>query len=305
MNNLIAVITKNPLVNSLVKTKIGDSLTISIFEDIRQAIKYIYNFYPTLIVVELNDDNKNIFYFLKNIKEDSFFSQTSILAILPDDLIIPTWEDIPIDDYIRYSDLENDLSMRVNLCLSRSSKIVEINPLTKLPGNTTIIRQLQQRIEKKELFAVAYADLDYFKPFNDRYGFSRGDEVIKMLGRLIYNIVKDNQRSGSFVGHIGGDDFIYIMNIDLIEKTTETIIYHYDRIILSFYDYEDRIKGYIESIDREGNKRTFPIMCLSIGITHNKYKTFVHYGEITQILADLKNYAKTKKGSFFIVDRRV
>lgn len=305
MNNLILLITKDPYVNSLVRTKLQDTYSLSFFENIHKAIEFIYDSCPSLIIVDFIESNEDLINILKNVKEDFIVSQIAILAILPNDLNFSIGEELPIDDYIRYSQLESELKMRVQLCLWRSSKSVEVNPLTKLPGNVTIIKQLQRRIEKNEFFAVAYADLDYFKPFNDKYGFSRGDEVIRMLARLIYNIVKENQQSGSFVGHIGGDDFIYIMDIDLIEKTTESIIFHYDKLIPSFYDYEDRLKGYIESIDREGKKRDFPIMCLSIGIAHNRYKTYTHYGEITQALVELKNYAKTQKKSFYAIDRRM
>lgn len=304
MNNSIVTITNNPVIDSLIKFRFENIHKIAIFRDIKSAIDYIYTFFPNLLIADITQPNQSIMRIINDLKGDSIFGQISILLIIPDDFVISSWEDLLADDFIRYADLENDINIRVELCLLRSRRMVEVNPLTRIPGNITIIREIQQRIEKNETFAVAYADLDYFKPFNDKYGFSRGDEVIKMLGRLIYNTIKENQPLGSFVGHIGGDDFIYIMDVNLIENTSNLIIENYDKIIPAFYDYADRENNFIESVDREGNEKTFPIMSLSIGITHNKYKRFIHHGEITQILAEMKKYAKSVKGSYFIADRR-
>lgn len=304
MNNSIVTITNNPVIDSLIKFRFENIHKIAIFRDIKSAIDYIYTFFPNLLIADITQPNQSIIRIINDLKVDSIFGQISILLIIPDDFVISSWDDLLADDFIRYADLENDINIRVELCLLRSRRMVEVNPLTRIPGNITIIREIQQRIEKNETFAVAYADLDYFKPFNDKYGFSRGDEVIKMLGRLIYNTIKENQPLGSFVGHIGGDDFIYIMDVNLIENTSKLIIENYDKIIPAFYDYADRENNCIESVDREGNEKTFPIMSLSIGITHNKYKSFIHHGEITQILAEMKKYAKSVKGSYFIADRR-
>ncbi len=304
MNSSIVAITQKTLISSLIQNGFGNIHSVTIFDDIKTAIDFIYDTLPNLLIADISQNDQSIIKIINNLKVDSIFGQISILLIIPDNYNISSWANILADDYIRFSDLENDLNSRVQLCLIRSERIMEVNPLTRLPGNITITRQLQKRIENNEIFAIAYADLDYFKPYNDIYGFTRGDEVIKMLGRLIYNIVKDTQPSNSFVGHIGGDDFIYMMDVDLIEKTSKLIIEHYEKIIPAFYDYNDRARGFIESVDREGNKRTFPIMSLSIGITHNKYKSFMHYGEVAHLLAEMKKYAKSVSGSYFIADRR-
>jgi diguanylate cyclase (GGDEF)-like protein len=176
--------------------------------------------------------------------------------------------------------------------------------LTGLPGNIQITKQIQKRLDAGEQFALAYADLDYFKPYNDRFGFSRGDEVLKMLGRLILNTVKERQPGNSFVGHIGGDDLVFIMDCDSIEETAGKIIGFFDRIIPTFYDPEERAKGFIESLDREGQKRDYPLISLSIGIVCNRDKEFTHYGEMAEIASDMKKYAKTVTGSCIKMDRR-
>jgi diguanylate cyclase (GGDEF)-like protein len=181
---------------------------------------------------------------------------------------------------------------------------MEVNPLTKLPGNISINRQIQARIDGGEAFALAYADLDHFKPFNDYYGFSRGDEVIRITGRLILNIVKNKQPQGGVIGHIGGDDFVFIMDVGLVEDAAKEIIDAFDRILPTLYEAEDRERGYIETLDRQGSTRKFPMVTISIGITSNKQRSFTHYGEITEIASGMKGHAKRARGSLYRIDKR-
>jgi len=209
-----------------------------------------------------------------------------------------------LEDSIRSCDLERDICARVNLSIVRSERVEEINPLTRLPGNISINRQIQERLDRSQVFALAYRDLDNFKPFNDHYGFTRGDEMIRVTGRLILNIVKNQQPIEGFVGHIGGDDFIYIMNLDSIEETTNEIITAFDQIVPTFYDTEDRENGYIKSLDRQENMKIYPIVTISIGIAHNKLKRYSHYGEITEVASEMKRFAKTFKASCFKIDQR-
>lgn len=304
MINCIVTITHNPAISSLIKTRFENIYKVEIFKDIYSALGFIYTSFPDLIIADIGHNNDPLISIINDIKADSIFGQITILSIIPDEFYIPSWTYLLADDYIRYSDVEKDMHMRVELSLLRSKRMVELNPLTRLPGNISIVKEITHKIENDEIFGIAYADLDYFKPYNDKYGFSRGDEVLRMLGRLIFNIVRQTQPHKSFIGHIGGDDFIYIMDVALIENTSKIIIEHYDKIIPVFYDLADREQGFIESIDREGTKRMFPVMCLSIGIAHNKNIKFHHYGEVAGVLAELKKYAKSIKGSLFIMDKR-
>jgi diguanylate cyclase (GGDEF)-like protein len=151
---------------------------------------------------------------------------------------------------------------------------------------------------------VAYADLDYFKAFNDKYGFSRGDEVIRMTARVITNGVREEISEGSFVGHVGGDDFLFLVPPDRVDRICEEILKNFDLIVTTFYDEEDRMKRRIETVDRQGNPATFPIMSLSIAVVTNERRTFTHFGEISAVAAEVKKYVKGKKGSNYFKDRR-
>jgi diguanylate cyclase (GGDEF)-like protein len=300
----IVVVCKDIVLTNTIDRTLKNSYQRVIFSSISSALDYIYNSIPDLIVINvLNDDSLTI-NILKDLKTDPMFHQLPVLAILPDHFNLSNWNDLLIEDFIWRGDLENDFILRVNLCITRSERIVEINPLTRLPGNISINRELQERITRNQDFSFGYADLDFFKPFNDRYGFSRGDEVIKITGRLILNIVKNKQPQGSFVGHVGGDDFVYIIDSELAEEAATEIIKAFDSIIPTFYDSEDSTQRFIKSFDRKGKASKFPIMGISIGITETVARSFTHYGEITELAAEMKKFAKQSPGSCFKSDKR-
>jgi diguanylate cyclase (GGDEF)-like protein len=300
----IVLVSRDEVLTNIVTTKLEHSYNLIPFTGVASALDYIYNSIPDLVIFELDQKDELTVNIFSNLKSDPIFSRLPTLAILAEGTDVPDWRSILVEDYIRLSELEREILPRADLCVMRSERIVEINPLTRLPGNISINKQIQSRIEAGEIFALAYLDIDEFKPFNDKYGFSRGDEVIKVTGRLILNIVKNRQAQDSFVGHIGGDDFIYIMDETLVEGASAEIIDAFDRLISTFYDEEDREKGCIQSRDRQGNLRTFPLMTVSIGAATNRYMHFSHYGEITEIASRMKTHLKYSKGSSFGMDKR-
>jgi diguanylate cyclase (GGDEF)-like protein len=300
----LVVISQDMVLKGMMEGFLRDIFSVVVFSNMQSAIDFIYNTIPNLVIIDLTIYDNQAVGILNNLKGDPIFSQLPVMAILSDNPENSQWGSLLVEDYIRRSDFERDIYPRINLAILRSERIVEINPLTRLPGNISINRQIQERLDLSQTFAVAYADLDNFKPFNDYYGFSRGDEMIRVTGRLILNIVKNRQSQEGFVGHIGGDDFIYVVDLDLVEEITNEIIEAFDRIVPTFYDTEDREKGYIKSVDRQGNIRTYPIITISVGITHNKVKKFSHYGEITEVASEMKKFAKTFKGSCLKSDQR-
>lgn len=300
----VILISKDVVLTSIINRILKDSYSVVDFTNIRSSVDYIYNSMPDAIVVDITSVDSIAIEMLNDIKRDPMFGQLPVCLIIPDDHKIDSWDSLLVDDFLRAGSIEMDLFQRISLCIYRAERLSEVNPLTRLPGNIAIIRQIQQRLDKGDIFSLSYVDLDYFKPYNDKYGFSRGDEVLKMLGRLILNTVKDMQPLGSFIGHIGGDDFIFIMDMDRVEETAKLIVDNFRKIVVTFYDSEDRARGHIESVDREGVKKIFPIMGLSIGIAHNSIKEFAHYGEMAEVASEMKKYAKCSGGSCYKIDRR-
>ncbi len=306
MNNLktVVVISRDVVLTSIVDRLLKDSYMVADFSNIQSSLDYIYSSVPDLMIIDVAADDTLTINLLNEMKSDPIFGRLPVLAIFGDQFVIPMWDNLLVDDYLRKSCLELEMLTKSELCIHRAERMVEVNPLTRLPGNIAIIKQIQKRLDNNEIFALAYSDLDYFKPYNDRYGFSRGDEVLKMIGRLILNTVKGKQVYGSFVGHIGGDDFVFMMDVEHIEETAREIIDNFNKIIPTFYDPEDRARGFIESVDREGNKKTFPFIGISIGVAHNRFRKFSHYGEIAEVASEMKKYAKCAGGGCFKIDKR-
>jgi diguanylate cyclase (GGDEF)-like protein len=153
---------------------------------------------------------------------------------------------------------------------------------------------------------MLYADLDNFKAYNDTYGFSKGDEIIKYTARtLTRNVLKENDiEDNNFVGHIGGDDFIAIVEGDDYEKICQNIILEFDNGIDKYFTKEDFERGYMEVENRRGIVEQFPITSLSIGVVEVTKERFKNTLEIGEAGASVKHLAKTIFGSTYVIDRR-
>ncbi|HQM44516.1 MAG: diguanylate cyclase [Syntrophaceae bacterium] len=300
----VVVVCKDVILNNVFERSLKDRYQVAVFNNMPSALDYIYNSIPNLLVINIADDAVGV-HVLNDLKSDPMFNHLPVLAVLPENFNIADWGDLQAEDYVRRSQIETEFLARVNLSILRSEKIVEINPLTRLPGNISINKEIQERIDNQKEFAFGYADLDHFKPFNDRYGFSRGDEVIKMTGRIVLGVVKSLQPQGSFVGHVGGDDFVFIIDTALMEDAASEIVRAFDSLIPGMYDPDDLKRGFIQSFDRTGRASQFPMMGISIGIAETHNRTFTHYGEITQIAADMKKFAKRFTGSCYKTDQRL
>ncbi len=302
--NKVIVVSAEFIFTGITERILAPCFQVLAFSRIESALDYIYNEIPDLVIVEITTADEPAALRLNSLKEDPLFSQIPVIAVFRDEPLIAEWESLLVEDYLSRGDIERELLLRVKLAITRSARVVEVNPLTRLPGNISINRQVQKRLDQGEAFSFAYADLSEFKPFNDRYGFSRGDEVLKITGRLILNIVKSKQAEGSFVGHIGGDDFVFIMENALIQEACSDILSAFDDIIPTFYDPRDREKNGIESVDRRGVPMSFPFIGLAIGVTSTAGRNFSHFGQLTEAASVMKSLAKKKRGSSFCVDKR-
>ncbi|MCX7793513.1 MAG: diguanylate cyclase [Thermodesulfovibrionales bacterium] len=209
---------------------------------------------------------------------------------------------------IKNKDELGDLARAFTEMAKRLKKLEEMyldaSPLTRLPGGIAIENVLRKRINSKTPLAFCLVDMDNFKAFNDRYGYARGSEVIKALGNIIEKAVKKHGMEEDFIGHIGGDDFVIITVPERYPKICGEIISEFDRVIVDFYDPEDRKLGYIIGKTRQGVEMKFPIMTVSIAVVTNQQRELTDPVQVGEIAAELKEYAKTIKGSLYVVDKR-
>ncbi|WP_373997020.1 GGDEF domain-containing protein [Duganella vulcania] len=175
------------------------------------------------------------------------------------------------------------------------------NPLTQLPGNVPINEHIDRLLESGARFWVCYFDLDHFKPFNDVYGYRRGDDVIQLTGKLL---AERTDADRDFVGHIGGDDFMVLFQSEDWEARCNVILQEFGRHVLDFYSIEDRERGGYLSEDRQGKKVFYSLMSLSIGaIRVDPHKYHTHH-QIATAATESKKQAKKIHGNSLFMDRR-
>ncbi|MDD5085737.1 MAG: HAMP domain-containing protein [Candidatus Omnitrophica bacterium] len=214
--------------------------------------------------------------------------------------------DLRVD--VRTNDEIEDLGDTFNEMAVALKKMKEraenANPLTKLPGNVVIREVTENRLKAGKKIVLVYSDLDHFKAFNDHYGIEKGDEAIQLTANLLREALKTKGNSDDFLGHEGGDDFVFVTTPDKADDVVSYFIKRFGEEIKKLYKAEDIKQGGIVAPDRQGVTRKFPLMSVSLAGVSNEYKTFNNYVEITNVLPELKHQAKAIGGSCFFMDRR-
>lgn len=209
--------------------------------------------------------------------------------------------DAGVDDYMVKPFLPEELLARIRMLIRRSSTHLDANPLTRLPGNVSIIKELENKIKSGASFAILNVDLDSFKALNDYYGFERGDAVIRETARIIIEAIQKRGTPEDFIGHIGGDDFVIITKPQFAEDIAREIIATFDSTVLKFYDEQDRIRGYVIERSRGGELKKFGFLTISIGIVTNLHTTFTHVAQVTSLGAEAKMLAKKSPKSTYVI----
>lgn len=271
--------------------------------ELETALKNI----PSLIMV--NEDTlstQNALEICTKIKQDEDNSITPIIVISSNNerkhriellkLGIIHYIKHPINEEYLYYTIQNILNL---IYINR-----RVSPLTGLPGNVQIQAEMKKRFSAKETFAMMYLDLDNFKAYNDLYGFLKGDEIIKFTAKIILKNVHTEEYEDSFVGHIGGDDFVAIVSETDYDKICQNIIADFDTNVQKFFTKEDIQRGYMEVENRKGILEQFPLTSISIGVVEVANKRFANVLEIGEAGAGVKHLAKTIQGSTYVIDRR-
>lgn len=271
-------------------------------EQIDIALKNI----PSLIVINEDAIDRDVVDLCRKIRKDEDNTITPVIVVSSkgekEHRLKILQESIeyfikkPVDEQYLYHTVKN-----LNRLLSTNRRI---SPLTGLPGNVQIHAELKKRIMKKESFCVLYLDLDNFKAYNDVYGFLKGDEIIGFTAETIIRCIHESGMENTFVGHIGGDDFVALIPGIVCEKLCQNIIAQFDNDVVKYFTENDLEKGYIEVANRKGIIEQFPLTSLSIGVVVADENRFNNILEIGEIGAQVKHAAKSVMGSSYAVDRR-
>jgi len=261
---------------------------------------------PDIIIIDSNLPNIDGLKASKLLKEDFLTAHIPVIILIDKKQIRKKILEIEqgVDDYIANPPDPIDLEVRMEMALRRTSHQLYANALTRLPGNRQIEKVISTRMDEGASFSVAYYDIDNFKSFNDKYGYMKGDNVIRHVAYIISTTVKKYGDKNDFVGHIGGDDFVVVTTPERDRLIASESIFAFNRVISFHYSKDDRERSYIVAKDRRGNIVNTPLMSISIAIANNKTIPIKSMVELMEIITEIKHYLKTLSGSNFLVNRR-
>ncbi len=279
---------------------------VRIAHDGAEALEAAFERCPDLVLADVMMPTIDGFELVRRLRADPRTEAVSIILVTARGLRTDKLTGLTAgaDDYVVKPFDNEELLARVAGVLRRAEYMRSQSPLTGLPGNVRIEDEIQARIDAREPFALLYVDLDNFKAYSDRYGFVRGDEALRATGLLIREAAKAVAGTATFVGHIGGDDFVVICEPERAVAVAEELIRRFDELAPTLYDQDDRLRGAVQAEDRQGNLRTFPLVSVSIGIASTDARPFAHRAEAVGVATELKNYAKREAGSSYAIDRR-
>jgi len=204
------------------------------------------------------------------------------------------------DDYVVKPFDALELGARVESVLQRKEREQDSSPTTRLPGSVAIEREIHKRLGACEAFSLCYLDLDNLKAFNDYYGYAKADGVIHQTGDLIRKAVERHGQPRDFLGHVAGDDFVLITATERLGAIAQEVMQSFDRLIPLYYHPDDQARGHIETEDRFGVLRRFPIMSISLAAVHVRPGGARNHAQIAARAAELKRKAKALPGSVLV-----
>lgn len=274
--------------------------------DGEEALRMVDGREPDLILLDVMMPNMDGYEVCKRLKSNYQTSHIPIIMVTAKAELenrLQGFED-GANDYITKPFAITELLVRVKNVLQWSQLQRQANPLTGLPGNISIEREIERRFKSNDDFSFLYADIDNFKAFNDYYGYSRGDDAIKVTAEILVDAVKTKGNPDDFVGHIGGDDFVVITSPDTSDLVAREVTATFDKTITRLFDQKDIEKGYLEVINRKGMVDRFPLLTMTIAVVSSENGSIAHMARLSDIASELKRYGKTLEGSVVVKERR-
>ncbi len=302
----ILIIDDDPDIRDGLDLSLSDHYTVLAAINGKQGLEMAKAKNPDLIITDYNMPVMTGTEFCQNIRRDILLRHVPIIMLTGKGEVkdMVTGIESGVDDYLVKPFEPETLLARIRMILKRTTRSLDANPLTHLPGNASIMEEFQNNINSGKPFAVGYADLDKFKVYNDKYGFEKGDEIIRALARILIEATQQLCGQESFVGHIGGDDFVFICDDAKADAVCQQVIESFDKMSPSFYNDEDRNTGHISGVDRQGNPIKAGLVGVSIGVVSNVNQKLTHVAQISEIGAELKKFAKSLGKSNFQRDQR-
>lgn len=280
--------------------------TVVLAHDGEQALEMVEKHRPDLAVVDVRMPRLDGLELTRRLRADPMTAALPIIMLTAKGLTVDKVVGLTAgaDDYLVKPFDTAELVARVRSTLRRNQEFREVSPLTGLPGNTRILREIADRVRGGTEYAVCVFDIDRFKSVNDVYGFGRGDEFIAMLASCLHRAVVAAGLPPAFLGHIGGDDFLVVCAPGQVRAITTRAVDDFEQAADGLYDPQDAERGYLEFVDRRGNVQRPHLVTISVGVALSTSRTFTDPREVIAVANDMKQVAKNQPGSYVAYDRR-
>ncbi len=283
-----------------------EGFEVQMAEDGEEAWKAVASFQPDLVLLDVMMPRMDGFAVLEIIRAGFETARLPVIMLTAKGEEQDKVKGLKggANDYIIKPFNHDELLLRVSNLLEATRREREANPLTGLPGNRAIEREIQARISSGREFAIMYVDIDRFKSFNDHYGYSMGDRAISFLAGVLVGCTQKYGTGWEFVGHVGGDDFVVATETSIGESLAHRIVEEFDAGKVDLHDPADFKRGFLEVENRNGEIERFPLITLTLALVNDAKGRFDHPAELSDILAELKRFGKTTQESVIVRDRR-
>ncbi len=280
--------------------------TVVLAHDGEQALQMVSEHRPDLAVIDLRMPKLDGLELTRRLRADPMTTALPIIMLTAKGQTVDKVVGLTAgaDDYLVKPFDTAELVARVHSTLRRNQEYREVSPLTGLPGNTRILREIADRVRGGTPYAVCVFDIDRFKSVNDAYGFGRGDEFIAVLASCLHGSVRAAGLPPAFLGHIGGDDFVIVCAPEQVRAITSQAVEDFEQAADQLYDPIDAERGYLELTDRRGTIQQPKLVTISVGVALSTRRTFTDPREVITVANEMKQVAKNQPGSFVAYDRR-
>lgn len=285
----------------------GWGYEVFVWDSCQDDVTSIKKISPNVIVVDIHSARQADLKICNLLKDDFITAFIPIITLINKRHLRAQLLNLKhgVDDYLIKPPDPLDLRIRIEMAIRRSQYSFYASPLTGLPGGRIIEEELKEKFKKGVSFSFGHVDIDNFKYFNDVYGYVNGDRVIMHTAYMLYDTVRKFGNKEDFVGHIGGDDFVFITTPDRYEKICLNFISSFDRVIPFHYSPQDRDRAFIVAQDRTRKLKRVPLMSVSIAVVNKtELSEFTSIIDMNRRVTEIKKYLKSIPGSKCMVDRR-
>ncbi len=305
----ILVVEDDPSILALIGETLKEDYTVLAFQDAETAMEAIQQQVPDLILLDILLPGMDGVAMCRYLREDPLNADVPIIMLTARTGVDDRVDGLGAgaDDYLTKPFYPQELLARVASHLRRRRRERYLNALTQLPGRREIERAIQTKLRQNTAFVYCSVDIDTFRAYNDRYGFTAGDRALQALAEILCTEVYTGAVPTDIVGHLGGDDFVFLVEQGRAVSVCEALVARFDQLVPQLYTPDDYRRGTVRVLNRRNVWDEFPLMRLLIAavpVRAGSPPAQAMAAWLSQTAGEIKGYLKTQPGSRYLVDRR-